>query len=316
MRLFIATLLLVAQGPGLIFRFEADGFWLNLHHFLYVLGRAQNHAADSQREAVVHAPADQENGLKGLSESARQNWESAVRFYADGLSKKDAIFDKDLIAVTNAMRVPPNATASALNIDPALRASLVQASVVYRNVWWKRHQAENNARVREFSRLLEQHGDKVRAYLTRVYQLDWPREGYQVNVSGYANWAGAYSTDEGGLIVISSLDESTRGSLGLESMFHEAMHQWDQPMMARLSRLSKDNQTPPPRGAITHALIWYSVAEAVKSVIPNHIGYAERGGMWKQNQLRGFKPGLDTYWKPYLEGKSTLDDALVGLLKS
>src|SRR5215213_7438774 len=108
MRLLPVTLLLASQGAAPIFRFEADGFWLNLHHFLYVLGRAHNHAADSQRSAVVNAPVDQENGLMGVSQSARQNWESAVRFYANGLSKKDAIFDQDLIAVTNAMRVPPD----------------------------------------------------------------------------------------------------------------------------------------------------------------------------------------------------------------
>jgi hypothetical protein len=315
MKLLAVTLLLVAQTATPIFRFEADGFWLNLHHFLYVLGRAQNHTPDSQRRAVVNAPADQEAGLRGLSESHRQNWESAVRFYAGGLSKQDAVFDEDLIAVTNAMRVPANATAEALTIDPELRANLIRASQVYRLAWWPKHRAENSARVRDFSRLLEQHGDKVRAYITKAYEQPWPQGGYQINISAYTNWAGAYSTD-GDLIVISSLDEGTRGSLGLESMFHEAMHQWDQAMLSRLTRLSKEHQTPGPRDGITHALIWYTAAEAVKSVIPGHVGYAETGGMWRQKGLGSFKAGLDTHWKPYLEGKSTLDAALVGLLKS
>jgi hypothetical protein len=39
-----------------LFAFRA-GFWLNLHHFLYVLGRARNGAPDSSRAAVVKAPA-------------------------------------------------------------------------------------------------------------------------------------------------------------------------------------------------------------------------------------------------------------------
>jgi len=54
----------------------------------------------------------------------------------------------------------------------------------------------------------------------------------------------------------------------------------------------------------------------VKSVIPNHVGYAERGGMWKQKGLGSFKAGLDAHWKPYLDGTGTLDAALIGLLKS
>jgi hypothetical protein len=46
-----------------IFVFHSDEFWLNLHHFLYVLGRAENKTRDASREAVVDAPADQKNGL-------------------------------------------------------------------------------------------------------------------------------------------------------------------------------------------------------------------------------------------------------------
>jgi hypothetical protein len=253
--------------------------------------------------------------VKGLTEADLKAWSDAVTFYANGLSKQETIFDRELINVTNAMRVPPTATSQALKIDPALLATLESAAPIYRRVWWPRHQQANNARVREFRTYLDQHGEKLVAYVTRAYQQPWPTNGHQINVSGYANWAGAYSTN-GSLIVIASLDRGTSGSLGLESMFHESMHQWDQPMLARLERLSKEHHTPPPRDGIIHALIWYTGAEAVKSVIPAHIGYAEAGGMWRQKGLGSFKAGLDAHWKPYLEGKSTLDAALVGLLES
>jgi hypothetical protein len=315
MRITIVALALLAQSATPIFRFEADGFWVNLHHFLYVLGRAQNNVPDSQRRAVVNATAEQAQGLTGLSESHRQAWESAVRFYAGGLSKKDAVFDRELVEVTNAMRVAPNATAEALKVDRELQATLVRAASVYRLAWWSKHRGANHARIEGYSKQLERHGDRVLAFITRAYQEPWPKGGYPINLSGYSNWAGAYSTD-GGLIVVSSLDEGTRGSLGLESIFHEAMHQWDNPVLARLERLAKEHQTPPPREGITHALIWYTAAAAVKSQIPNHVGYAESLGMWKQKGLGSFKAGLDAHWKPYLDGQGTLDAALVALLKS
>ena len=60
MRITILALALLAQSAGPIFRFEADGFWLKLHHFLYVLGGAQNQAPDSRRSAVVNATVEQE----------------------------------------------------------------------------------------------------------------------------------------------------------------------------------------------------------------------------------------------------------------
>ena len=315
MKLLVVALVLIAQGSTSIFRFEADGFWLNLHHFLYVLGRAQAGMPDAKRRAVANAPVEQAMSIKGLNESDRLAWQQAVTFYAAGLSKQDTVFTGALIEVTNAMRVPGTTGAKDLKIKPDLIATLERAAPIYRRVWWPSHEQANHARVREYSRLLDQHGNKVRDYVTRSYQIQWPKGGYTINISGYSNWAGAYST-RGGLIVVSSLDEGTSGSLGLESMFHEAMHQWDDEMSARLERLSKEHRTPAPREGITHALIWYTAAEAVKSVIPGHVGYAEAGGMWKQQSLGSFKAGLDTHWKPYLDGKGTLDAALVRLLES
>jgi len=38
--------------------------------------------------------------------------------------------------------------------------------------------------------------------------------------------------------------------------------------------------------------------------------------MWQQKGFGSFKPALDSAWKPYLEGKGTLDEALIALLKA
>jgi hypothetical protein len=315
MKLLLVTLVLVTQASTSHFRFEADGFWLNLHHFLYVLGRAQAGMPDTKRRAVVNAPVEQAQSIIGLNDADRRAWQAAVTFYATGLSKQDMVFSGALIQITNAMRVPGATTAKELNIKADLIAVLDKAAPIYRRIWWPSHEQANHARVRDYVRRLGEHGDQVRDYVTRAYQIQWPKDGYQVNVSAYSNWAGAYSTS-GDLIVISSLDEGTAGSLGLESIFHEAMHQWDDEMMSRLERLSKTHQAPAPREGITHALIWYTAAEAVKRAIPAHVGYAESGGMWKQKLLGSFKAGLDAHWKPYLDGHGTLDAALLGLLKS
>ena len=103
-RALIAILLLLstcavvpaATPSKSIFIFHTDEFWLNLHHFLYVLGRAQNKTSDASREAVIGAPADQEKGLATLNASERNVRNEAVSAYAAGNSKKDLIFDKPL----------------------------------------------------------------------------------------------------------------------------------------------------------------------------------------------------------------------------
>jgi len=56
--------------------------------------------------------------------------------------------------------------------------------------------------------------------------LQWPAAGFPVHVWAYSNWAGAYSTT-GDLLVISSQSPGNQATCGLEIVFHEGMHQWD-----------------------------------------------------------------------------------------
>src|ERR1043166_8124074 len=91
------------QTPKAIFVYHTNEFWLNLHHFLYVLARAENKERDATREAVANAPADQATGLATLSASEQETGRKAVASYASGAAKKDLVFDDPLAAVTNAL---------------------------------------------------------------------------------------------------------------------------------------------------------------------------------------------------------------------
>ena len=57
-----ATAQVAPPRPTPLFQFTADDFWLNLHHYLYVLGRAHN-GADSGQPAVASAPGWAEEDL-------------------------------------------------------------------------------------------------------------------------------------------------------------------------------------------------------------------------------------------------------------
>src|SRR5262249_48994291 len=136
--------------------------------------------------------------------------------------------------------------------------------------------------------------------------------GYPVHVSGYANWAGAYSTD-GNLLVASSLDRGTAGSLGLETVFHEAMHQWDEAMQRLLGdRARATGKRLPPN--VSHAMIFYTAGEAVKRAIPGHVPSAEALGVWARG-FAGLRDALAETWQPYLDGNGTRDDAIAALVE-
>ena len=296
-----------------IFVFHNDELWLNLHHFLYVLGRAENKTTDSSRTAVVSAPKDEEEGLTKASPAEKLTWRKAVSFYANDLSKKDAVFDEPLPSITNALAQAADAKSLAqVKIDPAVASVLESAAPVYRKLWWRRHHTANVEWQRAIQKLLDQHGDAILKFITTAYQMQWNPDGFHVHLSGYTNWAGAYSTT-GELLVVSSLSGDIKTSYGLETVFHEGMHQWDDDVFKILrQQASKQNKSVP--NGLSHAMIFFTAGEAVRHVLPGHVPYAEKFGVW-QRGLAVLKPPLENVWKPYLDGKGTRDEALAELIK-
>lgn len=305
-------------GSAAIFKFETDEFWLNLHHFLYVLGRAEAKERDAAREAVAGAPADAEKGLAALGEDERQKWRAAVTAYAGGLSKKDTVFDAALPALTAAIARAGDAATLANQpaIDSVTRAALEGVAPIYRRVWWPAHRVSNQAWRNATQSLVDRHGRAILDFLTKAYGQAWPAEGYAVHLAMYSNWAGAYSTDGRLLVVATNPTAGTSGLDGLETVFHEGMHQWDDGMIATIKQLASENNLPaPPR--LSHALVFFTAGDAVKRVVPTHVPYAEANGLW-----RGFaqsKPAIDEFWKPYLDGPAlgdtkARDAAIVAIL--
>lgn len=292
-----------------IFRFETDEFWLNLHHFLYVLGRAENRSPDASRAAVSGAPADASRGLDRLTSEERVRWQDAVRAYAAGLSRKDAVFDGPLPAIATALSRLGDARSIA-GIEPGVARILESAAPLYRRVWWKEHRQANRKWAASTRRQVDRHGRAILAFLTKAYGLPWPDAGFAVHVSGYSNWAGAYSTT-GNLLVVASVPPSKELE-NLEIVFHEAMHQWDEPVQSALreqARLAGVRVAP----NLSHALVFFTAGEAVRRVVPGHVPYAEANGVWDRGFGR-FLPGLRQAWQPYLDGQGSRDEALKALV--
>jgi hypothetical protein len=142
--------------------------------------------------------------------------------------------------------------------------------------------------------------------------MTWPRGGYPVRIAAYANWAGAFST-RGDLLIVSSLNPGTRGADGLETVFHEGMHQWDGEVAELLRTQARAIDKPVP-DFLSHALIFYTAGDAVRRAVPSHVPYAESHGVWERG-ARAFKTALEETWQPYLDGHGTRDEALAAVVK-
>ncbi len=310
-RLGLGCILLLAAGnpaPPSLFTFHT-GFWLNLHHFLYVLGRAANNTPDSRRRAVTGAAAEEKRA--DLPAAQRTAWEAALSEYQSGPSREDLVFDRGLAETTHRLAEAGDDPAPPPLPDRRLQKALEEAGPVYLKVWWEGHRLADQARRDELEKLLAQYGRPIADFLSRTWQQHWPAAGFTVEVSAYANWAGAYST-RGGLIVLSSTDPGNAGSQGLETIFHEAMHQWDRAMAGVIEKAARRLGRPvPPQ--LSHSLIFYTAGYAVAQAVPGHRPYAEANGLWARGALLP-RVQLDQHWLPYLQGRGTLEQAIEGLL--
>jgi hypothetical protein len=287
-----------------VFHFQ-NRFWVNLHHFLYVLGRAQDQTPDSRRASVAGAPKDVA-GFEELTDAERRAWNDAVRQYQQDLSKKDLVFDGDLVAITSAVAKADDGA----SLPQGVRETLEKAGPIYRKVWWQRHSGANQSRIEELESLLARHGRTVSDIVTRAYHQRWPAEGFTVQVTAYASWAGAYST-AGGLIVLGSHDEAGSGAAALETVFHEAMHQWDDAMIPLLHDTARRLNVQIPRD-LSHSLIFYTAGYAVSATVPGHRPF------WESLQARGVfseRERMESCWLPYLKGEGTLEAALERLVQ-
>lgn len=307
--------LLTAQEPGAAapaFRFTADAFWLNLHQFLYVLGRARAQAPDASRRAVAGAPADEERGLAALTADEQAAWRRAVSAYQAGPSRLDTVWDKALVEAALALsRAGDTPSLPSTFTDDALRETLQSAAVVYRKAFWPGHRAANETWLTSLRKELDLHEKAILSFVTKAYGAPWPSNGFPVHVTAYTNWAGAFSTD-GPLLLMSSLDPELQGSQALETAFHEAMHQWDQRILARLHAAAKEAGVKVD-GWLSHAMIFYTAGEATRRAVPGHVSYARKNGVW----ARGREPlrrAIEAAWQPWLDGKTSMDAAILDLV--
>jgi hypothetical protein len=297
-----------------IFRFEANEFWLNLHSFLHVLGRAAAKMPNADRDAVRNASVDAERGAATLTSSERQTWTAAVADYAGGLSRQDPVFDPASAAIVIALTGADDAASlSGVALDMRTRDMLERVASIYRKMWWPSHRAANEALVQRTQALVDRHGKTILDYVTRAYGQPWPADGYAVHVSYYAHWAGNYSTDGYTLVMSSNANPTNEGALPLEIAFHEGMHQWDDQIASALAALAKAPGVAVPND-LPHALIWATAGEAVRRVAPDYVPFADAFGNWRRMRPQGLKAALEEVWTPYLNGRGTRDEALAAIL--
>jgi hypothetical protein len=357
-----------AFGQLPIFEFHS-GFWINLHHALYYEAKERAAQPPSTTAAKPPAPAASKpkimrDSSTPLTRAEQSAWDSAVAYYAANYADRDLLFNHDLVVLKNVLEDLEDCDDLAGThkkiCDAGLPANLTQildsAAPVYRAHLWPDHDRANRRWIARVAPLVEEQGVGISERLAFIYEAKWPTGKTRVDVSAFANWAGAYTTLDPLRVTIASTDPRNQGDEALEILFHEASHGLAEPVQSAITRECRQRGKPIPRD-LWHALLFYTTGEVVKPLLSERS--SERSG-----ENSGEKPGaksppaqeaqgsgdahanrppaaasdsyvpyaireglyergwneyfqlLTRFWQPYLDGGATFDDAIARMVSS
>jgi len=330
-------------GPLPVFEFHS-GFWVNLHHFLYheARNRVARNSRDGNAKPTGPVLKPSPGSAPSLSAAEQRAWDRAMAYYSAEYAQKDLAVNLDLVLLKNQLgdfedcdeltgKKKRSCDAGLPgDIGPILEA----AAPVYRSHWWPDQDRANRRWVTRVAPLVREQGVGLSQKLADIYQTSWPKDKIRVEVSAFANAAGAYTTLDPLRVTISSTDPRNQGTEALEVLFHEASHDIARPVEIAITRECKQRDKPIPRN-LWHALIFYTTGEVLRPLTkdsppakgggdtppsakppqPNLVPYAlsdilsQRG--WEDYHLL-----LVLYWQPYLDGRVSFDDAIAHLVSA
>jgi hypothetical protein len=322
------------ESPLPVFELHS-GFWVNLHHFLYLQARLLNGNSSSAGSARGAAPPDEPPvSLLDFPADDTKVWRAAVAFYAKDLARRDLIVNSEMETINNRLAEMENcpelqgknsaACKSGLQAD--LVDTLDRAASIYRMHWWAEHDRRNREWIAQVAPMVRQMGQELSAQLAEVYQRPWPPGRLRVDVVWYSGPYGAYTTFSPVHVTVSSHDVRNQGIYGFEVLFHESSHALASAVNEAIAAEFRNRDKPIPRD-LWHALLFYTTGELVRRDLAygimtlsalegtdpsNYQPYAARFGLYSGGWDR-FHGMLDLYWRPYLDGKVSFDTAVARL---
>lgn len=301
--------------PQALFDFHS-GFWINLHHFLYLEALSEQSSAGPHPSVLSEPDAA---ALKSLSPEERFAWNSAVSYYASSVIQRDVLFDRGMGAIKNQLEDAETSPDLAnVDIPAALREILVKAAPIYRKHWWERHDAQNRQWIAQVQPLVAEHGTRLRDSMVKIYEAPWPGEPVRVDVTVWASKFGAYTTNEPTRPTISSADPSNQGAAALEIVFHETSHGMIRPVHDAIQSASENVpgwNAVPHAATLWHGVLFYTAGELIAEQVPGYVPYADKNGLWDRGWPGPVQALIVQDWKPHIDGTVPLSTAITKLVK-
>lgn len=286
-----------------------SGFWLNLHHFLYL--QAVLATPDARKGGAT--AVDRTVPVRQMTPEQRTKWDKSLVYYRQ-FGNSDPLRDRALITANYELSDAGNSSSlDGRRLTPEMRTALEEAAPVYRALWWDDQDRRNRQWIDRASLLVRRYGKNMSSRISSVYRTRWPTK-IPVEVVLYANWAGAYTTTNDTLITVSSVDPANQGDAALEILFHEASHALIGSVQEALSNQCKIQAVILKPPTLWHAILFYTTGALVREQVPGYTPVADSIGLWARAWPLYIGP-LKADWQPYLDGKTSFDSAVAALVK-
>ena len=300
------------------FAFHSD-FATNLNDALIAAGLARK-----KHEAELFRSGGEVSCFNKLPPPERAAWNAAVDYYAQIISpagwqaREQFLLRMELVGFDPEPKAPEDR--EFVNIARNLRAAAAPAYAACR---WPAQDAKNRSWIAELQPKLAADEDKAASRVQQLYQKKWTTLPVVVDVVETVDWSGANTawsdTGQGDVLIASS----PGGPAAFEILFHESSHvlmDRHDPVRQALEDAAKAAGFELPRD-LWHVVLFYTTGEAMRPILdargpapytPMLYAIFERGS-WKE-----YREALETSWRPYVDGKRTVDEAaadLVGALR-
>ena len=272
-------------SPAGHFKFHLDR-WISLHHFAYHFVREE-----AQVKVRGRVPLTEED-RQALSPEVRSACASLAPAYGPYI-EKSLLHDRETRALAKALTKGPEALS-----DIALRDALIACMPMYEKVLWPRHKLAGKELLKSLLILLMQHEEVMAKRFAENLEATWPDSPIRVDISPYANWAGAYTDDPPPNITISSFDKDIAGRFAFEILFHEAGHTGE----FGQSLLSAANAGLDSAGLTSdrywHYILFFVAGRTTQNVLENedYVPFSKAIGLTETDHARDYYKAMEETW--------------------
>ncbi len=272
-------------SPGGRFVFHVDP-WIALHHFAFHFVREELY--DLKLRGRVPLMDEDRRALDEEFRAACSALVPAYRPYIEG----SLLFNPATRGLGVALLEGPGALS-----DSDVRQALEACMPAYRALFWPRHRRASEALIASLQRDLSQYEEPMAAGLVEIFEGTWPDAPIRVDVTPYANWAGAYTDASPANITLASYDRNSPGAHALEMLFHEASHTntFSEPLIVATTAALETAGIKNDR--LWHYVMFFATGRLAKQMLgEDYVPYSEAHGLVDRESAAPFYRALDATW--------------------